>query len=81
VHWLLYPWGKKPGIHWIGGWLVPRAALDVETIQNGLLECMHHLYMDESKAEIEKEIFIALQTDEATDVLCQSHFLFICSVQ
>jgi hypothetical protein len=24
----LYPRGKDPGIHWIGGWVGPRAGLD-----------------------------------------------------
>jgi len=26
--WLLYSSGKSPGIHWIGGWVGPRASLD-----------------------------------------------------
>jgi len=25
----LYPQGKSPGTHWIGGWVDPRAALNV----------------------------------------------------
>jgi hypothetical protein len=24
----LYPWGKNPRPHWIGGWVGPRAGLD-----------------------------------------------------
>jgi hypothetical protein len=32
---LLYAWGKNPGIHWIGGWVGPRAGLDaVENSKN-----------------------------------------------
>jgi hypothetical protein len=26
--WLIYPWRKSPGTHWIGGWVGPRASLD-----------------------------------------------------
>jgi hypothetical protein len=26
----LYPWGKDPGTHWIGGWVGPRAGMDAE---------------------------------------------------
>jgi hypothetical protein len=26
--WQLYPQGKKPGTHWIGGWVEPRVGLD-----------------------------------------------------
>lgn len=28
-HWLLYPWKRDVGIHWIGGLLDTRAGLDV----------------------------------------------------
>jgi hypothetical protein len=33
----LYPQGKSPGTHWIGGWVSPRAVLDAvsEFIQVG----------------------------------------------
>jgi hypothetical protein len=24
----LYPWGKSPGTHWIGGWVNPQISLD-----------------------------------------------------
>jgi hypothetical protein len=33
MSWLLYPWERDPGTHWIGGWVDPRISLDtgVET--------------------------------------------------
>jgi hypothetical protein len=36
--WLLYPWGKIPGTHSIGGWVGPRAGLDtVAKIKNPII--------------------------------------------
>jgi hypothetical protein len=35
----LYPWGKVPGTHWIGGWVGPRAGLDAGARRKILSPC------------------------------------------
>jgi hypothetical protein len=35
----LYPRGKDPGTHWIGGWVGPRAGLDAEARRKILRPC------------------------------------------
>jgi Domain of unknown function (DUF4371) len=48
-----------------------------KTIQNELLDCMYDIYIDELQKEIAESSFVAVQSDDTSDIACKSQCVIV----
>jgi Domain of unknown function (DUF4371) len=48
-----------------------------KTIQNELLDCMYDIYIEELKKEISESSFVAVQSDDTSDIACKSQCVIV----